>query len=614
MLLLTLSLWAPITAPVQGPPFELAEPQALAQGLVRLEGQYPGLAQRVPVGTSAAGSEIHALRIAPTPLDPSKPALLLIGGLEHERSFEANLVFELSERLLVAHAKGDARALALLDAYTIYSLPAPNPDGLARAAASPLGSHVGDGPDVDDDRDGRRGEDPWADVDGDGRILWMRVPDPDGGWTADPHDPRANVEADVLADLPHSFRLEREARDSDGDGKIAEDPAGDRLFEANFPADWPEHEPRAGGWATQDPAVRALCDFVVAHEDLVVVVALGAQDVLVSPPKAAGRGSGRVPASGPTEEDLEYLTKLGERYREATGVKQADNADGAGTFQRWAYDHRGLWTLSARPWTMPTEAPKAEEAAREDGASEPAPAEESTNGSAPGVPAVEVPAAVDAESEAGIEADAVVEANAEDAPTESQAEDEVKLPGKPSDDAGRLAWIDATGEAWRFADWTAFEHPDLGPVEIGGFTPAAMALPPRGEWEKIASGQLEFLYGLADTPARLVLEQFEATELSAGVWQLEARVRNDGWLPSSSDAARRARIQRPTRLFLRLPEGTSLIAGDPINVVPTLASGESHEERWIVRAADVTTLSADLVSTHAGSASAQATVSRGESR
>lgn len=564
---LAATAWSPAPSddPPTAPPFELRDPEGLGAALADLERRFPSLAVRIPIGRTAEGRAIEALRLARTPLDRARPALLLIAGLEAERTFEPSLVVELAQRLLDASAAGPGEAKELLEALTIYVVPTADPDGLARAFERTPGAHLGSGPDVDNDRDGRRGEDPWLDVDGDGRVLWMRVPDSDGDWIADPHDPRANAEAEPRAGRPGTFRLVREGRDSDGDGRVSEDPAGDRRFDANFPADWPEHEARAGAWATEDPSVRALCDFVIAREDLVMVHALGSQDWMVSPPSGAGSPSGRVPATGPTAADLELLVEIAERYRDATGLDAAGDfggADGRGSFQRWAYDHRGLWTFAARVWTMPTEAPAAvdgEEAADQTGA----PADE---------PSTEDPPA-----------------------------------GDPSDEAGRLAWIDAVDEAWRFADWKPFDHPELGPVEIGGFAPGALTLPPQDAWSGLADQQLAFLYELADLPAALSVEAFEATALGDGVWELDLRLRNVGWLPTTSDGADRARTTRPTRAQLELPEGAALLAGLDRQTVPILSANASDTLRWIVRAEDPTALSVRVVSATAGTLDATPT-------
>jgi hypothetical protein len=555
---------------------EPIDPAALPAQLRGWEREHPGLCTAAVYGHSAQGRELWSLRLAPLPLAPARPALLLVAGLEADRPFEPALCLDLARRLLAGAAAGEPAVVELLEAYTVHLVPLADPDGAARFAA---GQPLGAGPDVDQDRDGRRGEDSPQDLDGDGRVLWMRVPDADGPWAADPTDSAAAVPADALRRRPAQFRLEPEGLDRDGDGRIAEDPAGDRLFEANFPAQWPEHTPRAGHYPTDDPAARALCDLVIAHRELVLVLAYGSLDGLTREPSAAGRGSGAVPAPGWMEADLPFAAELARRYRESTAAEPGDDGDRAGSFVAWCSDHRGLWTLPIRPWSLPTAAPAAE------AATEPPPPE--TNSTAETAPSTE-----ETESE-----ESLPEPEAPAAPPSEQDESE---PPPPSEDAGRLAWIAARGETWRFAPWQPFDHPTLGAVEIGGFAPGSHSVPPRDEWDSLAQAQFRFLLELADTAPSLALEDFRAERLGPGLWRATVEVRNRGWLPIASAAAERARTCFPPRLRLQLEGGQELIAGEREQALPNLLGGASLERTWLVRGADPRALRLGLESAGAG--------------
>ncbi|MHC4261624.1 MAG: M14 family zinc carboxypeptidase [Planctomycetota bacterium] len=555
----------------------LPDPTTTSLEVARIAAEFPGQVRRVEYGRSLEGRPLELLRIAREPLDPDRPALLIAAGLDPHHPFGTAMALEIAER--TARAAEDTAA-PLLDAFTVYILPLADPDGVARSAN---GGPAGTGPDQDEDRDGRRGEDPPTDLDGDGLILGLRVPDASGDWILDPHDPRALLDRDelvgrvseepdlleLLAPDVQRYRLAPEGLDRDGDGDTGEDTAGDRRFDANFPAGWPEHAPRAGRYATGDPSVRALCDWVLSREELVLVIGLGAVDHLRGGFKAAGAATGRVPATGPMQDDLTWLEALAERGRDAMGIETGDASDhdDAGHFLRWSYDHRGLWTLGVRPWVLPT---AAEETAAAEDADE---AEEAK--------VREVAETLDVSEE----------------PREDQPESPI---GEPSDDAGRLAWIDQQDEQWRFHPWSPLEHPQLGAVELGGFTPAAHTIPPTDEWEALFEGACEFLFGLADTAPRLTIESCTAESLGTDLWRVRARALNSGWLPSSSAARERSRQGRNTTLTLELPPGAELLANPARVVLSALDGGQTQSAEWLVRTAEIGRVRVALDSANAG--------------
>jgi hypothetical protein len=541
----------------------------------RVERELRGLAERhgaattLELGRTRQGRPLLALQL--NAAEDGKPGLLLVAGIDAEHRTGPGFVLDHARRLLAAE-----ETPALLESFTVYCIPAANPDGLALAFGDTTFEPVTQGRGVDNDRDARQGEDGGSDLDGDGVIGWMRVPDPAGEWMPDPHDPRAQIEPDPLLGQSPTFRLEPEGLDGDGDERVGEDPAHDTRFNRNFPANWEELAPDAGRFPTDEPGVRHLCDFVVAHPELTVAVVLGAQDNLVETPSAAGSG-GRVPAAGVMGDDRDWLARWGERWREVAPGGARDSADAAGSFQAWLYEHRGLWTLNVKPWQLPEGAPPEEESEAEAEPAEPAPEE----------PAEAQEALAEADSEAA-----------------SEASEE--LPGKPSSLARQLEWIDAMGdaEAWRFRPWRPFDHPTLGTVELGGLAPFAAVEPPASERRALADAQFALLEGLAADPPRLAIPEATATVLAPGLVRVEAVVTNRGGLPLLSASARRARTQRPARLDLILPADGELLGGAAMELIPDLdPSGARAEFTWLVRTDRPQELSLELTSTHAGNVS-----------
>jgi len=431
-------------------------------------------------------------------------------------------------------------------------IPRANPDAAEARGAKPLVELTATGPGVDDDRDGRQGEDPPSDVDGDGLVTWMRVPDPDGEWMADPADPRATIQADKKLGQRGLWKLVREGRDSDQDEKASEDAEHDAVVNRNFPNGWKEHAPEAGLFATDEPEARSLCDFVLEHRDISFVLVYGELDDFSGKPKTAKDDAPlvkRMPPEGMPETDAALLEEIGKRRGKLVKQKSESEGDDDGTFQAWCRYDRGLWTAGVSLWSIPLDAK---------------------------------------EPEKSTEAPDKDKKKEDDAP-------------KPSDDAKRLRWVDEKGEASRFVPWKKFEHPELGEVEIGGWAPYAKAEPPESERDAIASGELDFLVSLSGMLPRVVTRDCSATDLGGGVWEIEASIENDALLPLASVAGRRSEAVRPARVSIELPAGARLIAGNREELVRELpGSGGRKEFRWLVSGTAPATLAVVVDTDSAG--------------
>jgi hypothetical protein len=118
-----------------------------------------------------------------------------------------------------------------------------------------------------------------SDLDGDGRILQMRVADPHGAWRAHPDEPRVMVLRGP-ADPPGDgcYRLLMEGSFEHFDSVLldmAREPEGLDL-NRNFPAGWrPEGEQLgAGPFPGSEPEVRSLMEAIVARPNIGAYAAL----------------------------------------------------------------------------------------------------------------------------------------------------------------------------------------------------------------------------------------------------------------------------------------------------------------------------------------------------
>jgi hypothetical protein len=143
----------------------------------RLATEHQNLVTVIPVGESRKGRRIEALRVAAGELAPGRPAILVVANVDGPLVWTSSLALD-HVRELTRRYGSDARVKSLLDSTTLYVIPRVDVDAAEARFAVPLFEETASGPGVDDDRDGRMGEDPPADVDGDGVVAWMRVPDP----------------------------------------------------------------------------------------------------------------------------------------------------------------------------------------------------------------------------------------------------------------------------------------------------------------------------------------------------------------------------------------------------------------------------------------------------
>src|SRR5690606_32922390 len=147
--------------------------------------QHTNLCELVPVGTSRDGRAIEALRIGTQDEQGGRPAILVVAALEGPMAYTSALALHHARELTGGYGSNES-ITALLDRTTVYVIPRANPDACEARQETPLAERRATGHGVDNDRDGRNGEDDVADVDGDGVVAWMRYEDPEGTWIVDP--------------------------------------------------------------------------------------------------------------------------------------------------------------------------------------------------------------------------------------------------------------------------------------------------------------------------------------------------------------------------------------------------------------------------------------------
>ena len=128
--------------------------------------------------------------------------------------------------------------------------------------------------------------------------------------------------------------------------------------------------------------------------------------------------------------------------------------------------------------------------------------------------------------------------------------DQVDMVGTREEDYVKLyKFLDSNYPGQYVKDWTPFEHPQLGRVEIGGIDPKwVFQNPPPDLLEAETVKNTAFALALANTLPRVTVADAAVTSLGDGVSKIVVRWRNDGFLGSSGSV--RVHLLKKTSVLL----------------------------------------------------------------
>ena len=482
----------------------------LTNTLKELAARHPRLFALESIGRSHEGRDIWVVCATNLDTGPAsdKPAFWADGNI-HAAELTASLACMYFLDSLAKGYGADPDVTRLLDTRAFYVCPRINPDGAEWALADRpkfVRSSTRPYPFDEDPVDGLTVED----VDGDGRILLMRIPDPNGGYKAHPQDPRLMTPRDPAEDGGQYWRVLPEGTLTNYDGiEIRVNRNKQALdLNRNFPSGWRQEfeQVGAGPYPTSEPEVRAVVDFIVKHPNLCGGISFHTHSGVILRPFSTE------PDDNMHAEDLWLYKRFGKKSTELTGYRNISIFHDfkyhpkqviTGGFD-WIYEHLGQFFWTVEIW---------------------APARE-----------------------AGIEDYHFIEWYREHSP-----EDDLKI----------LAWSDRELGGEAHIDWYRFDHPQLGPVELGGWNRlACFRNPPRKYLEREVARFPKWLTWQALTTPRLELLRTELTRLGEDTWKLRVAVHNTGYLPTY--VTKRALDRKVTRgviYEIALPEGARLVTG-----------------------------------------------------
>jgi hypothetical protein len=146
-----------------------------------------------------------------------------------------------------------------------------------------------------------------------------------------------------------------------------------------------------------------------------------------------------------------------------------------------------------------------------------------------------------------------------------------------------LAVLDAAGVD-AFVPWTAFNHPTLGAVEIGGFRPHAVVNPPADRLPALGRSHAVFATRLAGMMPRLRIVNAQVTAHGGGVFTVTAEVENTGLFPTSLRHGITAGAVQAAQIQIQVPP-EAILTGDPkTRTTQSIdGSGGRFKARWVIR-------------------------------
>jgi murein tripeptide amidase MpaA len=534
--------------------------------------RFPDVLRVSSLGRSREGREIWlaTLSFGSSADTRSKPAVWIdanIHATELTGSVAAlHLIWTLASR-----SESDPRVAEALRTRTFYIVPRHNPDGAELALSKQpqfIRSSTRSWPPGRDDR----GLVP-NDVDGDGRILWMKIPDPNGAWMEREDEPRLLAPRSV-EDLPSNGRFFRLLPEGTVKGDRIDAFGMAPMLQAldlnrNYPFEWAPESVQAGARPAplSEQEVHAVVKAIQERQNICVYLAYHTFGGCHLYPY------GDRPESALPEDDRKLYRLIGEQATSFTGYPAAATLSYwqtgerfLGTQDDWAYDHGGIVALTTEFWNP----------FRQAGIS---------------LPSVDL------------------------WPVTYRPEDELRL----------LEWSDRNGRGQCFVDWYPFEHPQFGLISLGGWDPLHLQNPPDHLLEGEVAPHSDLAIHLALSTPRLRIRDSMAISVGEDLWEVRALVENAGWM--STNLTRKA-LERGLSLDLEvrlsLPEEAQLIEGDLVQRLPQLcgrvglhSAFEQHETgtsdraaaTWIVRSPPQTTLSIEARHPRAGIASASLTLS-----
>lgn len=480
------------------------------------------------IGQTEQGREIWIMTVTDekTGSHSEKPAFWVDGNTHATELSGCQACVHLIETLVTKTS--DRRIKELLEKVTFYIIPRISVDGAEHVLTT--GSYVRSTNTI------YPGDEPREnfivkDLDGDGEVLMMRIPDPSGFYKVCKEDPR--------------LMIPREATDfSDDDGPYY------HLFNEgefqNFDGFTRQHvDPHRFDLNRQSPALFSPKEYGAGPLPMYLKEAQALAKAFVERPNIVGahthhtfggfllRPSSSRPDSDFPTKDLEVYKLMGQIGEAITGYKHLSvfhdfkydpKAVTTGAWDDWHYDHRGVYSWTPEIWSLA--------------------------------------------NQAGVKKEKALEIY-----QNPGADNLLKM----------LKWCEANLPKGSFyKDWQPYNHPQLGPIEIGGWrTLYTWSNPPhkflKGELEKLT----EFTLKQAQMSPQVRIKDVKITKIDGEIFNVKVMVQNTGFLPTYvSETAKSLNVYKSPFAELKISSGQSFIEGKE-KVATKHLTGRADSLPWI---------------------------------
>ena len=489
--------------------------------------RHPSFVRLQSIGTSREGRDVHLLTVGANP-DEIRPAVWVDGNMHASEFCGSSVALAIAEDLIAIHtgeadvAQLPAHMAEAVKSHLFYLCPRMSPDGAEAVLKTGryVRSHVADGR-------AAKGRSYWqnADVDGDGQMGYMRQQHPDGEMVELADFPG------VLAprqpeDAGPFYRVFPEGRIENFSAGRIPDPhyMGDTQtdYNRNFPHQWgAEHEQQgAGEFPGSEPETRALLEFHAAHPNVYAWINYHTFGGVFLRP------SGDQPDNKMDQADLEVFRQVEGWAKELTGYPMVSGyhdfqyepgVPSRGVITGYAYHQRGALSYCVELWDIFTEI--------------------------------------------GMEK----KQRFVDFYSQMARRDHIAL----------AKWDREKNQSRVFRPWRKFDHPQIGPVELGGLDlRVGISNPPFERLDEVCRQHSATTLRVASLLPRLAVKVTRQESLSPGVTRIELQVSNAGYMGTHGlNSAKALSHVEPVRLT---------VAGAGVALVSPADTGAElgHLEGW----------------------------------
>ncbi|MEX1050199.1 MAG: M14 family metallopeptidase [Gemmatimonadales bacterium] len=468
---------------------------------------WPRLLTLNSIGRSYGGREMLIMTInnPATGAEASKSAMFIEANV-HGNEIQGAEVVLYTIWYLMENYDRIPEVKRLVDERVFHLLPSVNADGrdyfMDSAGAGARTGHVP----VDSDGDGLFDEDGPDDLNGNGVIEQIRKHVPGQGTHRISHLDSRILERVPPGEFGDWVLLGQEGIDNDGDGLVNEDPPGGYDPNRNYGSDWQPNYIQGGSmdYPFQLPEARAINDFMVERPNIAGFQSFhNSGGMILRGPGMAWYGD--YPAA-----DIRVYDEIGE-----TGERILPYYD-------YLVIWRGLYTVhgGSIDWTN-------------DGLGIVSYSNELWNGG-----------------------------QYFNSPLLQRQQ---QSPASPiTGQRGQFFFDDFLEFGDQFIEWAPFDHPQFGPVEMGGWKKLSGRVNPRFMSMELFHRNMAFTLYHADMMPRMTMAEPTVERLEGNLYRVRVDIRNERLIPTITERARRNRVVRPDLLTVE-GSGIEVVA---VGVVP----------------------------------------------